>query len=33
MRHLGGDVPDAVILEMFHEQTVTHDDAINVEEE
>jgi hypothetical protein len=31
MGQLGGDVPDAVVLEVFHEQTVTQDNAINVE--
>jgi hypothetical protein len=30
---LGGDVLDAIVFEMFHEQTVTYDNAINVEEE
>jgi hypothetical protein len=32
MRQLGGDVPDAIVLEVFHEQTVTHDHAIDVEQ-
>jgi len=29
---LGGDVPDAIVLDVFHEQTVTQNDAINVEQ-
>jgi hypothetical protein len=33
MRQLGGDVPDAIVLDVFHEQTVTHENAIDVEEE
>jgi hypothetical protein len=33
MGQLGGDVPDAIVLQMFHEQTIAHDDAINVEQE
>jgi hypothetical protein len=33
LRQLGGDVPDAVVFDVFHEQTVTHENAINVKEE
>jgi hypothetical protein len=32
LRELGGDVLDAIVLDVLEEQTVTHDDAINVDE-
>jgi hypothetical protein len=29
---LGGDVADAIVLDVLHEQTVPHENAINVEQ-
>jgi hypothetical protein len=29
--HLGGDIPDAIVLDVFHEQTITYKNAIDVE--
>jgi hypothetical protein len=30
---LGGDIPDAIFLDVFHQQLVTHENAINVEQQ
>jgi hypothetical protein len=30
---LGGDIPHAIVLDVFNEQTVPHENAIDVEEE
>jgi hypothetical protein len=30
--HLGSDIPDAIVLDVFHEQTITHENTIDVDQ-